>query len=239
MYDDDATRIPTDENDMWEALWQQFEYLRHVLSELPVETKEDALANSYHLETRGSVYRSGMTVIRYRDTGPELDQRNHYLEMGRELLPYIHQVLDERKLTPQFVQQWGKIMYCHGHIASFVFDDTDDMTNQRKGYRGRKDGQKRWIAHILLSLRDADFEPEEANRITGSFVANLIAKNRYPSGFPAKWFNKMADGEGCLATTYDVHRMYPKRVRELVAEGLDSIPPIPSLEDLRKFVHPK
>lgn len=113
----------------------------------PVESKEEALANIHHLEFVEKTYRSGMEVIRYRDTGNELAQRDHFLAMGRELLPYIHQTLDERKLTPEFVQQWGKVMFCHGYVASYVFDDTDDLTNQRKGRGGgRKDGQKRWIA---------------------------------------------------------------------------------------------
>ena len=58
--------------------------------------------------------------------------------MGRDLLPYIHQSLDEKKLTPEFVQQWGKIMFCHGYIASYVFDDTDDLLPERNRRWGPK-----------------------------------------------------------------------------------------------------
>lgn len=238
MYNQDATRIPKDEPDMWELLWQQFEYVRHVLWELPVESKQDALENAYHRNTDEKTVRSGMAVIRYRDTGDGLDQRDHFLSMGRKLLPYIHQTLDERKMTPEFVQQWGKVMFCHGYIASYVFDDTDDLTNQRKGRGGRKDGQKRWIAHILKSLWDAGHSREDANRIAGRYVAELGKTMRYPKGFAKEWFSKMADGDG-LATTYETHRMYPKRVNLLVDQGLEGIPPIPTTADLHKFADPK
>ena len=103
MYNDDATRIPTDEAELGRSWRAQFEYVRHVLRDVHVETKEEALENG---DDRG--YRQGMGVIRYRDTGVELDQRDLYLAMGRELLPYIHQSLDEKKLTPEFVQQLGE-----------------------------------------------------------------------------------------------------------------------------------
>ena len=84
-------------------LWKQFEYVRHVLWDLDVETKEEALANG-----NDPAFRYGMGIIRYRDTGEQVDQRDHYLAMGRDLLPYIHQSLDEKKLTPEFVQHGGR-----------------------------------------------------------------------------------------------------------------------------------
>ena len=82
MYNEDVTRIPADEAELWKVLWEQFEYVRHVLWDLDVETKEEALANG-----DDPAFRQGMGVIRYRDTGNQLDQRDHYLAMGRELCP--------------------------------------------------------------------------------------------------------------------------------------------------------
>ena len=95
MYNEIVTRVPADENDLWEVLREQFAHIPHVLWDLHVETKEEALANG-----DDPAFRQGMGVIRYRDTGDQLD---HFLAMGRSLLPYIHQSLDERKLTPAFV----------------------------------------------------------------------------------------------------------------------------------------
>ncbi|HWK13876.1 MAG TPA: hypothetical protein VNS02_05730 [Rhizobiaceae bacterium] len=239
MYDDFLTQIPADEDELWDMLWEQFEL--HILSVLwhsPVETKEDALSNKYHREPDGRIQRDGMHVIRYRNESGEIGQRDYFLEMGRELLPYVHQALDERKLTPEFVQQWGKIMFCHGYIASYVFDDTDDLSNVRKGGGGRKDGQRRWIAHILLALLQHGHGDGDARAIAGRYVRELVAGKTYPPGFGEKWFRNMVDSEGMLAATYDAQHMYRKRIEELVAGGSDGIPPIPSINDLKRFADP-
>lgn len=238
MYNDDAIRIPANENELWDVLWEQFEFVRHVLWDLEVETREEALDNDYHIREDGSVSRAGMAVIRYRDTGDQLDQRDHYLAMGRDLLPYIHQSLDERKLTPEFVQQWGKIMFCHGYIASYVFDDTDDLSNVRKGLGGRKDGQKRWVAHILRTLLQHGHSDEDARAIAGRYIQRLVDKKAYPRGFEEKWFRNMADSEGALASTYDAQHMYPKRIADLIDGGQDGIPPLPSVAELQRFGDP-
>lgn len=104
MYDDDVTRIPADEHEMWEVLWEQFEHARYVLWELPVETKEDALSNTYHREYDGKARRGGMHVVRYRNESGELGQRDYFLTMGRELLPYVHQT------CPWHDAPFGKLM---------------------------------------------------------------------------------------------------------------------------------
>jgi|ThiBio_1000_plan_1041568.scaffolds.fasta_scaffold00984_5 hypothetical protein len=238
MYDDIVTRIPADEDEMWDVLWDQFEHVHYVLWQLPVETREDALGDKYHQGSGGKARRDGMHVIRYRNESGELGQRDHFLKMGRELLPYVHQTLDERKLTPEFVQQWGKIMFCHGYIASYVFDDTDDLSNVRSGGGGRKDGQKRWMAHILQTLFQHGHDDEDARAIAGRYIQRLVVKKAYPRGFGEKWFRKMVDSEGALATTYDAQHMYPKRIQELADGGLDGIPPVPSNVDLERFADP-
>jgi hypothetical protein len=238
MYDDDSLRIPSDEDEMWHVLWEQFEHVHYFLWQIPVETKEDALSNKYHQELDGKARRGGMHVIRYRNVSGEVGQRDHFLTMGRDLLPYVHQTLDERKLTPEFVQQWGKIMFCHGYIASYVFDDTDDLSNVRKGSGGRKDSQKRWVAHILRMLLHNGHDDEEARTIAGRYIQKLIAKKVYPRGFKEKWFRNMTDSSGTLASSYDAQHMYPKRIEELVIGEPGDIPPVPSITELKRFADP-
>lgn len=175
MYNEDVTRIPTDESDMWGVLWEQFEYISNILWNLPVETKDEALKNAHHHKADGNIDRSGMRVIRYRGTSKEVDQRDHYLSMGRELLPYIHQTLDERKLTPEFVQQWGKIMFCHGYIASYVFDDTDDLLPERNRKLSAeltdRTPQRVFLARLILWFMD---EKKERRKQAEASVAKAI-----------------------------------------------------------------
>lgn len=231
MYNDEAIRIPANEKELWEALWEQFEFVRHVLWDLEVETKEEALDNDYHERENGSVSRDGMGVIRYRDTGDHLDQRDHYLAMGRNLLPYIHQSLDERRLTPGFVQQWGKIMFCHGYIASYVFDDTDDLTPTRAGRKTgelrSKDTQRKWIAHIMIPLIDNGIKRELAQELAVQHVEAALRDEVLRGGFPESWFRPIIK-HGELVATYDSKHFAVKAMRKLIDEPTDDIPPIPN-----------
>lgn len=238
MYNDDVTRIPTDSDDLWDVLEEQFEFVRHVLWDLPVETRQEAIENTRHNKIDGDVQRHGMTAIRYRNVSGEVGQLDYFLDMGRKLLPYIDQAIDEQKLTPEFVQQWGKIMFCHGYVASYVFDDADDLSDARKGTGGRKDLQKRWVANILTVLIAAGHKDEAARSIAGRYVRSLVDQRAYPKGFGEKWFRKMADSEGALATTYDASHMYPKIISGLVEIGKEGLPPIPKLAELEQFANP-
>lgn len=238
MYNDDVTRVPRGEAALWEVLREQFEFVRYVLYDLEVETREEALGNSFHrVPDRGTVQRNGMAAIRYRSIGADLAQLNHFLAMGRDLLPYIDQAIDERQFTPEFVQQWGKIMFCHGYVAAFVFDDSDDLTDSRKGQGGQKGAQKRWVAHILTLLRAAGRSPDDAYFLAGRYVYDLIKRSAYPRGFDEKWFRHMAAADG-LATTYEPKNFYPKKLKLLVSEGEEGIPPIPTLAELEAFADP-
>lgn len=199
MYNEDVMRIPTDEPDMWGLLWQQFEYVRHVLWELPVESKKDALENTHHRSAEKKIVRSGIKVIRYRDTGGGLDQRDHFLTMGRELLPYIHQALDERQFTPEFAQQWGKIMFCHGYIASYVFDDTDDLLPERNRKVSAeltdRTSQRVFLARLILWFMDERKESRKkaeasAAKAISAFLSSRIIET-LPRNFDVAWFQTL------------------------------------------------
>jgi hypothetical protein len=233
MYDDEITRIPRSENELWDILEKQFEFIRLVLWETPVETEEDALNRKYDQRADGTFSKNrGMTVIRYRGRNEHYDQRNHYLDMGRELLPYIHQAIDQRTLTPEFVQQWGKIMFCHGYIASYYFDDTDDLSHTRAGHvTGRKrskHAQRKWLAHLFTHLMDQGATRAQAEERITSFIKKLLASDSTPEGFSREWFGVMIT-RGDLAATYDAKHFYTKQMRQLVQEPTDDIPPIPEI----------
>ncbi|MEL3890447.1 hypothetical protein V6B08_09230 [Ferrovibrio sp. MS7] len=154
MYNDDILRIPANEDEMWKVLREQYVFVRHLLYELPVETKEQALDVDLQSTPTAELARISMGSVRYRNVSEENDQRDYYLEIGRGLLPYIERALDERKLTPEFVQQWGKVMFCHGYIASHVFDDSDDLETYRNRAKGARASdrtpQRVFLARLLL-----------------------------------------------------------------------------------------
>lgn len=232
MYNEDVARLPKNRKDLWCVLREQFEFVEQVLHRTPVETREEALANSRHRQENGSVLRAGMNAVRYRNVSNGLDSREHFLEMGRELLPYIAQALDREEWTPEFVQQWGKIMFCHGYVASYVLDDSDDLGNLRGGLRTGKlrsrDAQKKWIAHHLIPLLDAGLKRDAAEQLVTDHVRQIIDGGSYPAGFSAEWFRPIIT-HGGLASTYDGKHLLVETMRALVNESTDDIPPVTAL----------
>jgi len=237
MYNDIVTRIPADEDEMWGLLWEQFEYVRHVLWELPVESKEDALSNKYHRKFDGKAQRNGMLVIRYRNASGELGQREHFLKMGRDLLPYVHQVLDERALTPEFVQQWGKIMFCHGYIASYVFDDTDDMFGERNRRKGasasNRTPQRVFLARLLLWFIDTQKQtPQQAEASSAKAIRAFInsgQSSQLPAGYDVAWLQTLLfqgkDADRIVSTMSQKNKSEDE-LRKLAAVKIEELPPI-------------
>jgi hypothetical protein len=236
MYNEDVTRVPKNEPDMWELLWQQFEYVRHVLWELPVESKEDALGNMHHKDTGEKVYRSSMAVVRYRDTGNELDQRDHFLAMGRELLPYVHQTLDERKLTPEFVQQWGKIMFCHGYIASYVLDDTDDLLPERNRKRSAdladRTPQRVFLARLILwFMTEKNERRKQADVSAATAISSFLTSGNFgslPEEYHEAWFQTLLSEKDPtrIPSTMSRRKIGEADLRELGAMSIEGLPEI-------------
>lgn len=237
MYDDTVTRTPADEDEMWDVLWEQFEHVHYVLWQLPVETREDALSNKYHRGPDGKAQRDGMHVVRYRSESGELGQRDYFLKMGRELLPYVHQTLDERKLTPEFMQQWGKIMFCHGYIASYVFDDTDDLFGERNRRKGAlvsdRTPQRVFLARLLLWFMDEQgqtrqrAEASAAKAIWDFIDAGTIG--RIPHDLDIDWFRLLVrecKDRDLIVSTMNQKNMKEAALRELAASEIDGLPPI-------------
>ena len=122
MYNEDVTANPRDEGHFWEMVEENFEFARHVLEDYPLETREDAIKSGG---------KSAFRALAYRGTSEEMDQRDYYYEMGNHLLPEVWALIERRELSLEFVQQWGKLMFCHGMLASYVFDDADPMASAR------------------------------------------------------------------------------------------------------------
>lgn len=231
MYNNDAMRMPVDEEDLWKVLRAHFVLVRDAL-EMPVETKEQAFDVEYQSTPQAKLARISGGLIRYRDVSEENNQRDYYLEMGLELIPYIKNALDARKLTLEFVQQWGKIMFCFGYIASHIFDDSDDLALTRAGLkRGKqrsKNAQRKWIAHIIIPLIDSGMKRGQAESKVVRHVGAALEDEGLRGGFPLDWFEPIIT-QGYLAATYDAKHFSLKAMRRLIEEPVDDIPPVPKI----------
>ena len=223
MYNDDVLRIPRNEGDLWVLLREQFEHARMILWDAPVETRQEALDNTY----RGKAKGGPMKAIRYRETSKEYDNREHFLAIGVGLLPYIDQAIDERQLTPEFIQQWGKFMFCHGYLASYYFEDSDDLGHARAGRVRTRDAHRKWVAKFVVALVDGQrLSRRQAQERVEGHLQEVLSSGAFPDGFGRDWFRKLG-GETGLPSTYAEKHFSLKEMRKLAMEPDDGIPPIP------------
>lgn len=232
MYDEDVLHVPADENEMWELLRRQFEHAAQDLLNHPLETRASALENRFYREVDGRFQRDGLSVIRYRSISEEMDQRGHFIRMAHSLLPYVGQALDDQRLTPEFVQQWGKLMFCHGYVVSHIFDDSDDLALARAGLRrGKqrsKNAQRKWIANIMIPLIDSGMKREDAENQIVKHVEAALADEKLRGGFAEEWFRPIVT-RGYLAATYDAKHFAIKEMRKLTTGSTTDIPPLPKI----------
>lgn len=233
MFDDEILRIPKDEDDFWRIAQEQYEYAVMVLRDSAVEDEEDALrlVNDDATELKRKL--KGLSdVVPFRGTSYALNNRDHFLSMGEELLPSIAKAIAARRLTPEFVQQWGKLMFCHGFIASYVLDDSDPMIHKRAGHKtGRKrskSAQKKWLAHIVIALKDKGWTRQQAEAFAVDRIQDFVSDEKLRGGFPRNWFEVMIT-RGYLAATYDNKHFPIKEMRVLLEAPTDDIPPIPKI----------
>lgn len=222
MYSQDETAVPKDLNHFWEMAERNFESAQHVLEDYPLESKEDAVQDEHH---------APMLVIAYRNVSSDYDQRSHYFEMGRSLLPEVRRLLDLRQLSPEFCQQWGKLMFCHGFIASYVFDDSDDVAPERNAQKSAAvrspDLHQRWLAHLFGMEPFAGLPRETADYEVGLLLAQLRSDPGIASKYPPNWFERLLTEGNFLRSAFTGKNLLVKDLKRLRALGTDGLPPLP------------
>lgn len=233
MYSDEILRVPANEDDFWSIVQDQYEYAAMVLRDFGVEDEEEALglidSEDYRLKQR----LKGLSfVIPFRGTSAEMDNRDHFLTIGEGLLPWVAEAISKRALTPEFVQQWGKLMFCHGFIASYALDDSDPMAHKRAGHKTgqkrSKSSQRKWFSHILVALIDKGWTRQQAEAFAVDRIHDFISDETLRGGFSRDWFEVMIT-RGYLAATYDNKHFSIKQMRILLETPTDGIPPIPKI----------
>jgi hypothetical protein len=185
MYDDQLTRIPANDDELWQVLTDSLDLIEMTLLDTAVETEDAAL------EARDSSFMS----IRYRGVSVEEDNRDYFLEMGRELLPLVRGAVAARDMSPGLIQRWGMLQFCHGYIAAHILDDTDPLVSRRAGLkRGRqvsKNTQRKWLAHVILGLRKMGWTRAEAEERVVEIIEQVRTSNSIGPGFDDAWYKVM------------------------------------------------
>jgi hypothetical protein len=151
--------------------------------------------------------------------------------MGKATLPIVTKLILARQLTPEFFQEWGKLMFCHGYIAAHFFSTSSDI-GQLQGALNSKQKrssslQKRWLAHLYDRLNDPGATRDMLDTAVVSHITSLMAQKIPPAGFANGWLKNLLSG-GQLRVTFDKNHLTGPVMMAWRKQGLDGLPPLPT-----------
>lgn len=230
---------PMTDESFWRRMQLRFDALSS-LFDMRLETVEEAVG---HEETIGDKEewvsdaphwngQRAWLLLPYIDP---LDQARlqEQIDIGRSLVPSIHERLRKRELSPSFLHDWGRFCTAAGLIEFIYFSNTS-IGHRRSALAGGKakiddtEAHQRWFAHYFLRhyRRGRRKEAEKAvERLVTAIIDDAIT---VPAGWDVKWF------EGYLAAptykklkpAFDEHSLSVRRMKELAAMGTEGIPPV-------------
>lgn len=103
--------------------------------------------------------------------------RDRY-ELAAALLPKIENALKRKKLTVQFLHDWGRLCEAAGAMDLALQASQDDVSSLRRG-RSRSEGHdtrfKYWCARYINQALVAGYNRSQADDLLDNFVTYLLA----------------------------------------------------------------
>jgi hypothetical protein len=220
----------------WRNVRNSFSAIKETFN-LPLETREQALARSARHEGDDEAYNNGFRskVIRWRETHPCLNARDKIFNQGKALLPKLERHIEYRQLTMKFFEDFAEAKECYGFIRSFILDDSDTLAPVRAGrQRGKMAAQqssqkRRFVARLLNTHHDSGLTAKEAVRRVAREIGAFIEKERFPDGFDRKWFEsllaRLKTGV-TLAPVYRENNLTKRKTKEFASLPGDDLPNI-------------
>jgi hypothetical protein len=213
------SKLAKTEAELWDVLEEQLDYLKTVFYGTPVQQWDD-------VGRPETMWEPGWVIGTHAKSG--LKGRDDFFKKGRELLPYIVDAVRKRKLTPEFMQKWGMMMYYHGYTASYILDGSGNIAQVRGGRKVSEWShvRKKFVAKHLLPLLDQGLSHGDAEtEVAARFRRIIKGKQWKGTKFDHKWFAPLLI-DGRLPTTYDKDHFFQDEMRALCAEPNDDIPPL-------------
>lgn len=223
MIQDDLTMPPRDEEHFWEMTEENWRHAAHTLY-LQLQTRKEALLADKYAD-------QSQSCIRYRDT--DYNYREIYYELGRGLLDRVRKLIEERKLTPEFVQLWSVLMFSFGHTVNYQWDDSPVLVAAKaaaaSARRRNLIPQRRWLAHILYPKAKMRGKRGDAEAYAIDLLERIIRQGGV-DGFPAAWFRSILRKKDSkaweLKTTFDQNNFSVEEMRYARSRGRSGLPPI-------------
>src|SRR5215203_3362655 len=111
-----------------------------------------------------------------------LDQEylHDVLQVGRWLIPTLERHFEAKKLTPEFLRDWGNFCRAAGALQLVDLSDTN-LGRLREAQGGRKnnlDAQRRWFAHYCLQLVKDGQSLISAKKSVEGLIQDIVSGNK-------------------------------------------------------------
>ncbi len=208
----------------WEAFWDQAEFMLELVR---CDLEKDI--QSYDEAIKDGPGRQRDDVIRFRKSDDQ-DQVAYFHDLGRTSLELVAELVESREWTPTLAHHWSVLMFAHGFLMPSAFAIDDDLSDRRRGIRGReatsREAQRRWYSHYLVREFKRPLKRAEADdRILRLVDALIDGTMPMPAGFTAEWFQDLKDGAG-IGLSSTLEQITRPGATVLAGAGKEDLPPL-------------
>lgn len=186
-------------DEMWEMMEDQVAEFQNLFLKTPVEDKSSAMMGKATF---------GKNVIAYRAPYQINENRDLMLKRAKHLLPSVKRSIEQRALSPKFVEQWARLHHYAGYIQSFIFPYSAPHTSLRGStvFQGKSLVRRVWIAKEMVPLLEKGLSRAAAEKIVVIKIKKIIEMGRTKSPYDKAWFEDLlSDGTG--ARESDRHKL--------------------------------
>lgn len=220
------------EDDEWISIQQQFEAMCGQIDGCELETKAQALEQT-HLKNdpaMGEDFKylpEHMVPFRETDDAAMLEEQ---LQTVRWLIPKVRAGIKARKLTFDFIRDWGWLSHASGYVmCTWCARGPGDLASERGWRRSvakrSKDKHKRAVARLMLPLLGPGMKRAHADWRVGQTIDAEIVANRPLPGLSLSETKELLDEEGNLEAVYCEKRLSKPAMVRLLADERKIRPP--------------
>ncbi len=232
-YITNSTREP------WDCISEKFEFIEEWLNLWRIQTHEDAInldgnKLQWYDRSRDKFIDPWLQIpyVKQVDNDAVIENFNE----AKQLLEYVKPLIEERRISIEFLNLWGDLCERYGYLSSAFFSLESELGYERAKIKGKeaknRDSQRQWLAHILLDHLENGKKPKDAERKAAQLIKDIIEHKAFTELFDADWFKVMVNANGTLKATYCQNHFSKKTMKELVKKPVDKLPPV-------KFNFPK
>lgn len=205
----------------WADIGNEFRLICKDLAQFRLESLDQALKGTYMvLDDEYNVLYKHEAVVPFRKTDNHEMVRDE-LALAKYLIPKVEKAIAERKLTLQFLSDWGALQYASGFVLSTYHTDQNDLTadrGARKSAESRKrDKHRKFLASKLLPMLKEGMGRKAAERTLAKVIQAAVDDGRGIDSMSLAELTELLDENRNIKSTYDARKFSKSDMEKLIS----------------------